>query len=121
MKRLLALALTLPCLENAAITEFAVTAREPFGEFAAGRYVRIEAEARGTLDPREAIPGLDRAARNAAGLVEYRTPVTLVMPESPRSGNGNLLVDVPNRGRAISHGLYNSPRSRPIPVGSLDH
>lgn len=121
MRRIAALAAALPCLVQASITELAIASTHPFGEFATGRYVRVEAEARGTLRPDEAIPGLDRAPRNAAGLVEYRTPVTLVIPESPRAGNGNLLVDVPNRGRAISHGLYNSPRSRPIPVGSLDH
>ncbi len=57
---------------------------------------------------RNRIPGLDKAPRNSAGLVEYRTPVTLILPESPRKGNGTLLVDVPNRGRAISHGLYNN-------------
>ena len=117
------LALTLACAAPmytaAAITELTIQSRTPFGDFAGGRYVMIEAEARGALSPSEPIPGLDRAARNARGLVEYRTPVTLVVPE--RRGNGSLLVDVPNRGRPISHGLYNSPRSRPIAVGSLDH
>ena len=28
---------------------------------------------------------------------------------------------MPNRGRPIAHGLYNSPRTRSIAVGSLDH
>ena len=81
---------------------------------------RSEAEARGELSPQEAIPGLDKAAKNARGLVEYRTPVTMIVPESPHTGNGNLLVDVPNRGRPITNGLFNSPRTRPIAVGSLD-
>ncbi len=111
---------TLPLASAAAITELAVTSVQPYGDFAAGKFVRIEAEARGALAPTEAIPGLDKAPRNASGLVEYRTPVTLIIPESPRAGNGNLLVDVPNRGRPIANGLYNSPRVRPIAVGSLD-
>ena len=72
------------------------------------------------VSPNEGIPGLDKAARNAAGMVEYRTPVTLIIPESPRTGNGSLIVDVPNRGRPVTLGLYNSPRVRSIPVGSLD-
>ena len=122
MKRRVAIVLAaLPAVASAAITELAITSTQSFGDFAAGRYVRIEAEARGELSPEEKIPGLDKAARNARGMVEYRTPVTLVIPETPRNGNRNLLVDVPNRGRPISHGLYNSPRSRPIAVGSLDH
>jgi hypothetical protein len=116
----LALGACLPLAASAAITEFKVMSTEPYGEFATGKFVRIEAEARGELSPAEAIPGLDKAPRNARGLVEYRTPVTLIVPESPRSGNGNLLVDVPNRGRPIAHGLYNSPRARPIAVGSFD-
>jgi hypothetical protein len=110
----------LPAPSNAEITALTVSSIQPYGEFDAGRFVRIEAEALGALSPSEAIPGLDKAPRNAAGMVEYRTPVTLIVPEAPRTGNGALLVDVPNRGRAISLGLYNSPRTRPILVGSLD-
>jgi hypothetical protein len=105
---------------HAEITSLAITSTQPLGDFSTGRYLRIEAEARGSLAPTEAIPGLDRAARNAAGRVEYSTPVTILFPEKAAAGNGALLVDVPNRGRPISHGLYNSPRGRPIAVGSLD-
>jgi Alpha/beta hydrolase domain len=105
---------------NAEVTGITVSSTQTYGEFAGGKFVRIEGEAFGVLSPTEAIPGLDKAPRNAAGLVEYHTPVTLIVPESPRAGNATLLVDVPNRGRAISLGLYNSPRTRPILVGSLD-
>ncbi|APV49475.1 hypothetical protein BWI17_07140 [Betaproteobacteria bacterium GR16-43] len=114
-------ALTTAALPAAAvITEISVLSREPYGEFAAGKFVKVEVEARGTLSPTEKIPGLDKAPRNAAGLVGYKVPVTLIIPEMPTGGNGTLIVDVPNRGRAVSHGLYNSPRARPIAVGSLD-
>jgi hypothetical protein len=116
----LVVALAICGTAGAEVTSIEVSSVQPYGEFAGGKYVRIEGEARGVLSPRDGIPGLDKAARNAAGMVEYRAPVTLVIPESPRTGNGTLLVDVPNRGRAISHGLYNSPRTRPILVGSLD-
>ena len=109
-----------PLVASAGITEFAIKSTQPYGDFAGGKYVRIEAEARGELSPQEAIPGLDKAAKNARGLVEYRTPVTMIVPESPHTGNGNLLVDVPNRERPITNGLFNSPRTRPIAVGSLD-
>jgi hypothetical protein len=104
---------------HAEIVEWRVISMKPYGQFATGKYLQMEAEVRGELDPAEPIPGLEKAARNAAGRVEYRTPVTLILPES-RKGNGALLVDVPNRGRPISHALYNSPRDRPIAVGSLD-
>ena len=104
---------------HAEIVEWRVLSVKPYGQFATGKYLQMEAEARGELDPSEPIPGLDKSARNSAGRVEYHTPVTLILPES-RRGNGALLVDVPNRGRPISHALYNSPRDRPIAVGSLD-
>jgi hypothetical protein len=113
-------AASLACAAHAEITQLVVTSTQPYGDFSTGRYLRIDAEARGALAPTEAIPGLDRAPRNAAGRVEYGVPVTILFPEKRGSGNGALLVDVPNRGRPISHGLYNSPRSRPIAVGSLD-
>ena len=115
-----ALGVCLPLAASAAITEFKVISTQPYGDFATGKYVRIEVEARGELSRAEAIPGLDKAPSNSRGFVEYGMPVTLIVPDPPRSGNGNLLVDVPNRGRPISHGLYNSPRARPIAVGSFD-
>jgi len=114
------LAAFVPALAPAAITELAILSKVPYGDFAPGKFVKIEAEARGVLSPAERIPGLDKAPRNAGGMVEYRTPVTLIVPENPGAGNHALIVDVPNRGRPIAHGLYNSPRSRPILVGSLD-
>jgi hypothetical protein len=110
----------MPLVAGAAITEFVIQSTQPYGDFAVGKYLRIEAEALGELSPTELIPGLDKAPRNARGLVVYSTPVTLIIPESPLTGNGNLLIDVPNRGRPISHGLYNSPRARPLAIGSLD-
>ena len=100
-----ALGVCLPLSASAAITEFKVISTQPYGDFATGKYVRIEVEARGELSRADAIPGLDKAPINSRGFVEYRTPVTLIVPDPPRSGNGNLLVDVPNRGRPISHGL----------------
>jgi hypothetical protein len=51
--------------------------------------------------------------------VEYASPFVLIHPQDTTKGNGALLFDVANRGRAISHALYNSPRAIPQPVGSL--
>lgn len=117
---LMALLAGFPASSRAEITRIAIQATQPYGDFATGKYIRLEGEVLGVLSPGEAIPDLDKAPRNAAGLVEYRTHITLLMPESPRNGNGALLVELPNRGRAISHAFYNSPRSRPVLAGSLD-
>ena len=71
-----------------------------FGE--AGAYVRIKGVARGTLDraaPENAgIVDLDKAPRNAKGLVEYATDFDILRPKEPQRGRSILVYDVPNRG-----------------------
>jgi hypothetical protein len=88
------------------ITDIAVTDIADFAdghEFgAAGAYVRIKGVARGTLDP--AAPGnagiadLDKAPRNARGLVDYATDFDILRPKDALRGSGILVYDVPNRG-----------------------
>ncbi len=89
-----------------AITDISVTDIANFAgghEFGTvGAYVRIKGVARGTLDPNAAanqgIVDLDKAARNAQGLVEYTTDFDMLRPKSPERGSGILVYDVPNRG-----------------------
>ena len=89
-----------------AITEISITETTDFAdghEFgAAGAYVRVKGVARGTLDPAAArntgIVDLDKAPRNAAGLVEYTTDFDMLRPKDPARGSGILVYDVPNRG-----------------------
>ena len=105
----------------AAVTRFEIASKVRYGSFKAGEYTRWDAIVVGELSPAaEAIPDLEKAPRNARGMVEYSTRVTLIAPADPARANGALLVDVPNRGRAISASLYNSPRRVPVPLGSLD-
>ena len=67
-----------------------------------GAYLRIRSVARGVLDPDAAenagIVDLDKAPRNAAGLVEYATDVDMLRPKNMRRGSSILVYDVPNRG-----------------------
>jgi hypothetical protein len=100
--------------------ELNVTSTEVYGTFKPGEYLRVDGTFWGELSPAEAIPDLDKAARNDRGLVEYSTSFMLIVPKDPRQGNGTLLVDLPNRGQPSSHYLYNSPRDNPLPVGSFD-
>ena len=88
------------------ITDIAVTAIDTFAdghEFgAAGPCLRVRGIAHGTLDPaapeNRGIIDLDKAPRNAAGLVDYATDFDLLRPEDPRRGSGILVYDLPNRG-----------------------
>src|SRR5246500_4932395 len=87
--------------------EIKITAVEPFAEGLvfgeAGSYQRVRGTATGELDPavphNQVIVDLDRAPRNARGLVEYETDFFMLRPEDPRRTNGVLVYDVTNRGR----------------------
>jgi hypothetical protein len=89
-----------------AITEISITETidfadgHEFGE--AGAYIRVKGVAHGTLDPaapcNAGIVDLDKAPRNAAGLVEYATDFDMLRPKHPARGSGILVYDVPNRG-----------------------
>jgi hypothetical protein len=105
---------------RAEVTKIEFTSKQPFGTFRAGDYVIWQGKVHGDLAPQEAIPGIDKAARNERGRVDYAAKIILMMPASPRAGNGALLVDVPNRGRVYAEALYNSPRGMPFLSGTLE-
>ena len=89
-----------------AITDLVVTDIASFAggrEFgASGAYTRIKGVARGMLDPADpanaGIVDLDKAPRNAKGLVEYATDYDILRPKDPLRTSGILVYDVPNRG-----------------------
>jgi hypothetical protein len=91
---------------SARLTELKLGAPEPFVEGRAfgetGAYVRLKGVARGELDPKAPehadIVGLDRAPRNARGMVEYEVDVFILRPADPAKGNGILFYEVLNRG-----------------------
>ncbi len=102
------------------ITALTVSSSTPIGTYKSVPYVRLEGEATGELDPNEKIPDLEKAVRLKNGRVQYKTRFVLITPKDPKKSNGGLLIDVPNRGLPISHAFYNSPRARPLMIGSLD-
>src|SRR3954463_2501184 len=91
------------------ITGIEIRSRAPFvggASFApVGAYERIDGVATGALDPahprNRGIALLDRAPRNADGLVEYRSDFVLLRPADAAKGNGRLLYEVNNRGRIM--------------------
>ena len=101
-----------------AVVRLEVTRLEPvlggarFG--AAGAYERIDGILHFAVDPtapmHEPIADLGLAPRNARGLVESSADFSLLRPLG--GGRRRLLLDVPNRGRKIALGMFNStPRS----------
>src|SRR5713226_8033115 len=86
--------------------EIKIAAVEPFAEGRefgeAGPYLRIRGVAKGELDTvapeNKVIVDLDKAPRNARGLVEYETDFFILRPAEPSRTNGVLVYDVTNRG-----------------------
>ena len=90
-----------------------------FGE--PGAYVRLTGIAKGELDPRDprnkAIVDLDKAPRNARGMVEYDTDIDILRPADPAAGNGRLLYEVSNRGnKFLLPMLDRAPATAPFSV-----
>ena len=91
------------------LTSLEIHSREPLvdgHEFGpSGSYVRLNGTASGTLDPthprNRGIALLEKAPRNAQGLVEYRSDFVILTPADPVRGNGRLLYEVNNRGRIM--------------------
>jgi hypothetical protein len=91
------------------VTTLRIDRVEPFAAHATfgdtGAYERVIGIARGELDPADArnklIVGIDRAPRNAAGMVEYETDLFILRPVDPAKGNRQLLFDVLNRGNKV--------------------
>ena len=113
---------------NAAVTGFEERTRatvldgQPFG--AAGAYEKIAGTIRFSADPahplHRSITDIGLAPRNAAGRVEFSADFYLLKPVDMRKGNGRLLFDVPNRGRKVALGMFNSTPRVPDPSAAVD-
>ena len=89
---------------------------QPFGE--TGSYLLIRGVAKGELDPaapqNKVIVDLDKAPRNARGLVEYETDFFILRPADPGRTDGVLVYDVTNRGsKRIFQLLDDAPGDNP--------
>ena len=71
------------------------------------------------LDPNnpanKAIVDLDRAPRNAQGLVEFSSDLRIVRPKDPAKRNGTMIMEVVNRGHSSLLTLGMPGRSSKIP------
>src|SRR3954452_1513189 len=94
------------------ITNIDIAGAEPFAEGRAfgdaGPYVRIHGVAKGELDPASpqnaAIVDLDKAERNAPGMVEDEPDLFIWRTADIGRGSGTLVYDVTNRGRKVIQG-----------------
>src|SRR3989441_11977768 len=86
---------------------------------AAGAYEKLAGVVRFAVDranpANHAITDLGLAPANARGHVEFWADFYLLRPADPARGNRRLLLDVPNRGRKVALGLFNSTPRVPDP------
>src|SRR5205809_4295940 len=72
-------------------------------------------------DPRNAVVvDLDKAPRNAAGLVEFSADFYVIRPKDPARGNGSALVEVSNRGNRSLIRRFNLGGPNPDPETEND-
>ncbi len=115
---------TLPGAQ-ARITGLAITQRTSpalgGASFSAGAYEQLDGVATGEVDPDDpqnaVITDIALAPRNARGMVEYSTDVSILKPIDEGRGNGVLLYDVVNRGNKIVPSFFNVGTSAANPAG----
>jgi len=101
---------TAPRLGEARVVRFVVEQRQTFAggvEWgASGAYERLTGTAYMEVDPRgplnAVIVDLDKAPRNARGMVEFSTPFFMLKPVDMGRGNHKILYTVNNRGNALA-------------------
>jgi hypothetical protein len=86
-----------------------------------GAYEELDGVANGELDPRDplnaVIQDIDLAPRNARGMVEYQTDISILKPVDESRGNHSLLFEIVNRGNKLDPSFYNVVASPASPAG----
>ena len=110
---------------RARVTAITITSRTSpafgGGSFTAGAYEQLDGVVTGEVDPNDpanaAITDIALAPRNADGMVEYSTDISILKPIDESRGNGVLLYDVVNRGNRIVPGFFNVGVTTANPAG----
>ena len=104
----------------ARLTSIAVSSVEPFAPGTAfgqaGSYERVKGAFKGEIDPQDprnrVIVNIDKAPRNASGLVEYEADFFMLRPADHARANGKIVYDVTNRGRLNFHWRFTEAKKR---------
>lgn len=118
----------LPLAASAEVIKVTIASRTAVAEGkvfgASGPYEKLVGRIEFALDPRDphnkVIVDLDYAPRDADGRVHFSSDLVVMRPTDPAKGNGVLLFDIANRGRASGLSGFNRARLTSDPKGSLD-
>ena len=122
---LLALATSLaPWPSEARVVRFVVEQKRPLAEGtsfgSAGAYERLDGTAYFEVDPKDplnaVIVNLDKAPRNARGMVEFSSPFVILKPVDLAKGNHKIFYAINNRGnqQAISYFNFGPGGEQPV-------
>ena len=108
---------------EARVTRFVVERSTPYADGrtfgAVGTFVRLEGTVHMEVDPDDplnaVIVNVDRAPRNARGLVEFSAPFVIIRPTDFARGNQKILYGINNRGNAIEIPFQTFPT---LPTGA---
>jgi len=99
-------------------------ATQPYGSTvfgSVGQYEQLDGIATGEIDPKDpanaVIQDIELAPRNAHGMVEYSTKVSILRPVNMSSSNHAMLLEIVNRGNKLDPGTFNVGAAAGNPQG----
>jgi Alpha/beta hydrolase domain len=117
----LAAVLVAPASARAEVTRLDITNRADIGT---SGYEKVAGTLSFAVDPKDPhnrmVVDLDKAPRNAAGLVEFSSDVYLIKPKDASRANGAALIEVSNRGGRGAIRQFNRGGPSPDPATDAD-
>jgi hypothetical protein len=125
---LVLLVMLAPSWSEARVIRFVVEQRRPLADGmsfgTAGSYERLDGTAYFEVDPKDprnaVIVNLDRAPRNARGMVEFSSPFVILTPVDLAKGNHKIFYAINNRGNQQAISYFNFGRGGNNPLTGAD-
>ena len=117
-----------PSISQARVIRFVVERKRPLAEGMsfgnAGAYERLDGTAYFEVDPKDPlnaiIINLDKAPRNARGMVEFSAPFVILKPVDITKGNHKIFYAINNRGNQQAISYFNFGRGGNNPLTAAD-
>jgi hypothetical protein len=117
-----------PSWSEARVIRFVVEQRRPLADGmsfgTAGAYERLDGTAYFEVDPKDplnaVIVNLDKASRNARGMVEFSSPFVILKPVDLAKGNRKIFYAINNRGNQQAISYFNFGRGGNNPLTAAD-
>jgi hypothetical protein len=115
LSRIVSATLVLAGLTHAAVTRVEIAERV---DLPIANYEQITGKVYFAVDPKlpnnQIIADIDKAPKNAAGLVEFSSDLIVLRPKDPAKGNGTALLEISNRGGRGMLGMFDLNNGRQL-------